>query len=142
MKFIYLKIIFVFMISQFIYSQENIDCIVNYKAEIVECPKETTNAEKYAIVNWDFSEVKDATIKIEIIPILDCFNKEKAVAYKDVFFLNIGNDENGITGSKKLIHVEMMSKCFKWRVIFTKTNCEKISDWQYHYFISVTSYKK
>jgi hypothetical protein len=130
------------MISQFIYSQENIDCNVNYKAEIVECPKETTNAEKYATVNWDFSEVKDASIKIEIVPILDCFNKEKAVAYKDAIFLNIGNAENGIIGSKKLIHVEMMSKCFKWRVIVTKTNCEKISDWQYHYFISVTDYKK
>ena len=142
MKFIDFKIIFVFMISQFIYSQENIDCNVNYKAEIVECPKETTNAEKYAIVNWDFSEVKDASIKIEIIPILDCFNKEKATRYKDVIFLNIGSDENGIVGSKKLIHTEMMSKCFKWRVIVTKTNCEKISDWQYHYFISVTSYKK
>jgi hypothetical protein len=142
MKFIYLKIIFVFMISQFIYSQENRDCNVNYKAEIVECPKETTNAEKYATVNWDFSEVKDASIKIEIVPTLDCFNKEKAVRYKETIFLNIGNDENGITGSKKLIHTEMMSKCFKWRVIVNKTNCEKISDWQYHYFISVTSIKK
>ena len=142
MKFIDFKIIFVFMISQFIYSQENVDCNANYKAEIVECPKETTNAEKYAIVNWDFSEVKDASIKIEIVPILDCFNKDKAISYKDVVFLNIGSDENGIVGSKKLIHTEMMSKCFKWRVIVTKTNCEKISDWQYHYFISVTSYKK
>ena len=142
MKFIDFKVFLLFMISHFIYSQENIDCNVNYKTDIVECPKETTNAEKYVIVNWDFSEVKDASIKIEIVPILDCFNKEKAVAYKDVIFLNIGNDENGITGSKKLIHTEMMSKCFKWRVIVTKTNCEKISDWQYHYFISVTSYKK
>ncbi len=130
------------MISQFIYSQENTNCNVNYKAEIVECPKETTNAEKYAIVNWDFSEVVDASIKIEIVPILDCFNKDNAVSYKDAIFLNIVIDENGIIGSKKLIHVEMMSKCFKWRVIVTKTNCEKISNWQYHYFIPVTDYKK
>jgi hypothetical protein len=45
------------MISQFINSQENINCNVNYKAEIIECPKETTNAEKYGIINQDFSEV-------------------------------------------------------------------------------------
>lgn len=123
------------MISQFIYSQENIDCNANYKAEIAEYTKEDVYSDKFAIVNWDFSEVKDASIKIEIVPILDCFHKEKAVTYKDTFILNIGNAENGIAGSKILSHLEMMSKCFKWRVIVNKTNCEKISDWQYHNFI-------
>ena len=123
------------MISQFIYSQENTNCNANYKAEITEYKKENTYSDKFAIVNWDFSEVKHASIKIEIVPISDCFNKEKAVAYIDTIFLNIGNAENGITGSKILSHLEMMSKCFKWRVIITKKDCEKISDWQYHYFI-------
>ncbi|EMY3477147.1 hypothetical protein AAIP31_000335 [Flavobacterium psychrophilum] len=142
MKFIYLQITFIFMISQFIYSQENTNCNVKYKTEVTEYTKQDVYTDKFALVNWDFSDVKEAAIKIEIVPILDCFNKEKAIEYKDPFFISIGNTENGVTGSKVLIHTEMMSKCFKWRVIITKTNCEKTSDWQYYYFISVTNYKK
>ena len=136
MKNNWLNIVFILVFSQFVIAQSDNSCVLNYKAELTASPIEARNSEKYAVLDWDFSSIKDAAIKIEVLPINDCFKKEKALSFKNVIILNIDNKENKLVGSKKLMHLEMLSKCFKWRVFITKGNCQKVSDWQYHSFIN------
>jgi hypothetical protein len=50
-------------------------CDYIYKAEVIPSPDETSNADKFATLNWDFSKIiaNLKTIEIEIQPIFDCY---------------------------------------------------------------------
>ncbi|MCL9769910.1 hypothetical protein NAT47_05725 [Flavobacterium sp. HXWNR69] len=89
-----------------------------------------------AKISWDFSKIdlKGKYVAIELVTIYDCFNGENASDFKSQF--TILNKENfKIKGSHDLIHLDLMAKCFKWRIILQGTNGIQVSDWSYFSFL-------
>jgi chaperonin cofactor prefoldin len=112
------------------------DCDYVYKAEVIPSPEQTSNSNKFATLNWDFSKiiVNLKTIEIEIQPIFDCYKSLEAKRLKDIIVINVGKQNNNVSGSKVFKHIEMRNKCFKWRVVLKTDNCEKTSNWKFHSF--------
>lgn len=109
-------------------------CGLNYKIAVAADTKISTN-DIIAVMNWDFTEaIKSAkSIKVELVPINDTFNKEKAVDFKESIFYTITKKNAKLTS--EISHVSLMAKSFKFRVVLVTSNCEKTSDWIYYYFI-------
>ena len=89
-----------------------------------------------AEISWDFSSVdlQKNQVSIEVITIYDCFNGEKGSDFK-AHFLLLNKDNFSVKGSHKLVHLELMAKCFKWRVVVKGKNGEQASDWSYFSFL-------
>lgn len=105
----------------------------NIKVEKLQDPN--FNYIQNATIAWDFStlELNDANLSIEVITILDCFNGEQASDFKQQ--LTVLSEENfSLKGSTQLIHVELMAKCFKWRLVANGTET-RVSDWFYFSFL-------
>lgn len=85
---------------------------------------------------WDFSKIdlKGKQVSIEVVTIYDCFNGEKASDFKSQFTV-LNKDNFKIKGSHELIHLELMAKCFKWRVVVQGTDGKQVSDWSYFSFL-------
>ena len=90
---------------------------------------------KNASIAWDFSglELNTTDISIEVVTILDCFNGAQAAEFKDQF--TVFSKENFTSkGSTQLNHLELMAKCFKWRLV-SKTSDTSVSEWFYFSFV-------
>ena len=90
---------------------------------------------KNASIAWDFTELELNTndISIEVVTILDCFNGVQASEFKDQF--TVFSKENFTSkGSTQLNHLELMAKCFKWRLV-SKTSDTSASEWFYFSFL-------
>ena len=90
---------------------------------------------KNASIAWDFSELELNTtdISIEVVTILDCFNGEQASQFKDQFTI-LSKENFSLKGSTQLIHIELMAKCLKWRLV-AKESETSVSDWFYFSFV-------
>ena len=90
---------------------------------------------KNASIAWDFSELELNTtdISIEVVTILDCFNGEQASQFKDQFTI-LSKENFSLKGSTQLIHIELMAKCLKWRLVVKGTETS-VSDWFYFSFL-------
>ena len=90
---------------------------------------------KNASIAWDFSELELNTtdISIEVVTILDCFNGEQASQFKDQFTI-LSKENFSLKGSTQLIHLELMAKCLKWRLVVKGTETS-VSDWFYFSFL-------
>lgn len=89
-----------------------------------------------AKISWDFSSIDLAKkdVSIEVITIYDCFNGENASDFKET--ISVLSKENFVkNGSRELIHIELMAKCFKWRLVLVENNETKVSDWSYFSFL-------
>jgi len=90
---------------------------------------------KNATITWDFSELElnNTDVSIEVVSILDCFNKEQAVDFKEQFTI-LSKNNFSLKGSKQLNHLELMAKCFKFRLV-ASGNETRVSDWFYLSFV-------
>lgn len=90
---------------------------------------------KNASIAWDFSELElnNTEVSIEVVTILDCFNGEQASQFNDQFTI-LSKENFSLKGSKQLIHIELMAKCFKWRLV-AKGSETSVSDWLYFSFL-------
>ena len=89
-----------------------------------------------AKISWDFStlDLSNKNVSIEVVTIYDCFNGENASDFKET--ISVLNKENFTKqGSRDLIHVELMAKCLKWRLVLVENNQTKVSDWSYFSFL-------
>ena len=89
-----------------------------------------------AKISWDFSglDLSNKNVSIEVVTIYDCFNGENASDFKET--ISVLSKENFVkNGSRELIHVELMAKCFKWRLVLVENNQTKVSDWSYFSFL-------
>lgn len=89
-----------------------------------------------AKISWDFStiDLQGKQVSIEVVTIYDCFNGENASDFKSQFSI-LNKDNFTIKGSHQLIHLDLMAKCFKWRVVVKESNQEQFSDWSYFMFL-------
>ena len=70
-------------------------------------------------------DVRGKEITIEVVSILDCFNGENASDFKSQFSV-LNKDNFSIKGSYQLIHLDLMAKCFKWRVVVSENGKNKL----------------
>ena len=128
----------VFLFLQYGFSQTMLDkndaVFKGVKIESLQDPKfDLINNAK---ISWDFSGIDLAkkNVSIEVITIYDCFNGENASDFKET--ISVLSKENFVkNGSRELIHVELMAKCFKWRLVLVENNQTKVSDWSYISFL-------
>lgn len=88
-----------------------------------------------ASIAWDFSssDLNNRDISIEVVTILDCFNGAQATEFKDQFTI-LSKENFSLKGSAQLIHLELMAKCFKWRLV-AKGSETSVSEWFYFSFV-------
>ena len=128
----------IFLFFQYGFAQTMLDkkdaVIKGVKIESLQDPKfDLINNAK---ISWDFSGIDLAkkNVSIEVITIYDCFNGENASDFKET--ISVLSKENFVKkGSRDLIHIELMAKCFKWRLVLVENNQTKVSDWSYFSFL-------
>ena len=128
----------VFLFFQYGFSQTKLDkndaVLKGVKIENLQDPK--LDFINNAKISWDFSslDLTNKKVSIEVVTIYDCFNGENASDFKET--ISVLNKENFIKqGSRDLIHVELMAKCLKWRLVLVENNQTKVSDWSYFSFL-------
>lgn len=133
----YLLLLFL-IFSSISFSQNNQnDCSFDYKLELkgkeandnLSSPKEA-----FVTFNWDFSTLNfdSEKVTIEIVPVLDCFNEDKATLFTDSFFIKSSDEDFQTKGQKQIKHLELKAKCFRYRVIISNSDCKETSDWKYY----------
>lgn len=128
----------IFLFFQYGFSQTMLDkndaIFKGVKIENLQDPK--LDFINNAKISWDFSslDLTNKTVSIEVVTIYDCFNGENASDFKET--ISVLNKENFTNqGSRDLIHVELMAKCLKWRLVLVENNQTKVSDWSYFSFL-------
>lgn len=128
----------IFLFFQYGFAQTMLDkkdaVIKGVKIESLQDPK--LDFINNAKISWDFSslDLTNKTVSIEVVTIYDCFNGENASDFKETIL--VLNKENFTKqGSRDLIHVELMAKCLKWRLVLVENNQTKVSDWSYFSFL-------
>lgn len=128
----------IFLFFQYGFSQTTLDkndaILKGVKIENLQDPKfDYINNAK---ISWDFStlDLINKNVSIEVVTIFDCFNGENASDFKES--IQVLNKANFVKkGSRELIHLELMAKCFKWRLVLVENNQTKVSDWSYVSFL-------
>ena len=128
----------IFLFFQYGFAQTMLDkndaVIKGVKIESLQDPK--LDFINNAKISWDFStlDLSNKNVSIEVVTIYDCFNGENASDFKET--ISVLNKENFTKqGSRDLIHVELMAKCLKWRLVLVENNQTKVSDWSYFSFL-------
>ena len=128
----------IFLFFQYGFAQTMLDkkdaVIKGVKIESLQDPK--LDFINNAKISWDFSslDLTNKTVSIEVVTIYDCFNGENASDFKET--ISVLNKENFTKqGSRDLIHVELMAKCLKWRLVLVENNQTKVSGWSYFSFL-------
>lgn len=92
--------------------------------------------DKFVNFKWDISKLsQNDEISIEVVKIFDCFNAIEGNQVDTYTFLNLKNEELLNKNSFKILHITMVAKCFKWRVIVKSDSCTKQTDWNYYSFL-------
>lgn len=136
--------IFLFLLTFFAFSQEIKGCKFDYKLNLISGGDNEINlTEAFVSLDWDFSKIKEknASISIEIVPILDCFKDENAILFKDEILIKIDSKDFLKKDKKTLKHIDLMSKCFKYRVVINSNNCKEISDWKFYSYFNFNTTK-
>ena len=128
----------IFLFFQYGFAQTMLDkkdaVIKGVKIESLQDPKfDYINNAK---ISWDFSniDITNKKVSIEVVTIYDCFNGVNATDFKET--INVLSDENfSVSGSRDLIHLDLLAKCFKWRVLSYENGETKISQWSYFSFL-------
>lgn len=128
----------IFLFFQYGFSQTMLDkndaIFKGVKIENLQDPK--LDFINNAKISWNFStlDLTNKTVSIEVVTIYDCFNGESASDFKET--ISVLNKENFTNqGSRDLIHVELMAKCLKWRLVLVENNQTKVSGWSYFSFL-------
>jgi len=135
MKKIFLLAIFYFVSSSYAQNRiENTSPLLK-KIKVEKVQDTNFNFVQNASVSWDFTgqDLNNTDLSIEVVTILDCFNGEQASEFKDQFTI-LSKEGFSLVGNTQLNHIELMAKCFKWRLV-AKTSDTAVSDWFYFSFV-------
>lgn len=131
-----LLLLLVFSSLSFSQSNQN-NCNFEYDLVLSNTQNDINNAQTAVVtLNWDFSKIdfKTTDVKIEIVPNLDCLNQSSVPQLKDPIFLEIDSKNFKSKDSKTFNHIDMMAKCFKYRVVINSKSCNEISEWKHYNF--------
>jgi hypothetical protein len=135
MKKIFLLAIFYFVSSGYAQNRIENNSPLLKKIKVDNVQDTNFNFVQNASISWDFSgqELSNTDLSIEVVTILDCFNGEQASEFKDKFTV-LSKEGFSLVGNTQLNHLELMAKCFKWRLV-SKTSETAVSDWFYFSFV-------
>ena len=122
-------------IPTFVIAQKsNNNCDFNFEIAAVSANKIGVS-DLIAKINWDFNEAlkSSKSIVVEVVPIIDCYKSEDATDFKKNILYTI-NSQNA-KSTVEVSHLNLMTKCFKFRVILKTASCEKTTDWTYYNFV-------
>lgn len=136
MKRLYLFCVFVCI--SFNVNAQNTEnpCNFQFSTEVVKCGDEVANHLRFATLKWDFTDVStaQATTKIEIVPILDCWEEINGKQFRDMVTIDI--DAAHLKGQTEITLRNLTAKCFKWRTVITSQGgCVTETIWKYHSFL-------
>ncbi|AWM12613.1 hypothetical protein DI487_01160 [Flavobacterium sediminis] len=134
-KIFFILLFLIGLYSGFSQSKTN-KCKFNFSFEVLNSKENMSPKDEYVSLNWDFSKLnlKKDLVEIEIVPILDCFNGLDATDLRDVVTIKSTDKDFKSTEERKIRHLELMSKCFKYRLIVRNNNCSETSEWKYFSF--------
>lgn len=129
-----------FVLSAFLIEAQTTknNCEFNYQIDVLPAQSDVLSSLQEGQMSWDFSKIKlnkDSVITIEVLPIFDCFNGQNASDFKEIIIIKSSDSKFKSKGGYLFKHLDLMSKCFKWRVLIKSSNCEEISDWKYYSFL-------
>jgi len=135
-KYLLLLILF---LSFSVFSQEKTtNCKFEFDLKLKGSEDNLANPKEASVdLNWDFSKLNlnKTKVTIEIVPVLDCFNDLNASNLKDVITVEVSSKEFKSKDSKNIKHLDLMAKCFKYRVVLASSDCNDTTDWKfYSYF--------
>ena len=111
-------------------------CNFEYSVEAQKNPEGLDYENRFVNFKWDISELSsDESVSIEIVKIFDCFSGIDGTQTEVYTLLNLKSKDLINKNSLKIKHVEMIAKCFKWRVVLKSDSCLEEKDWNYYSFI-------
>lgn len=140
MKKNYLQLLLFLIICNFSFAQNKTNFTVeNFKINLIESPVSTSYIDTYAKVKWDSNLVNKnntlSKIYLEIVPIMDCWNRLDAKDLKSTIFLDLKSVSKNNINEYIINHKDLLSKCFKWRIRFVGKQGNQMTSWNYHLFI-------
>lgn len=140
MKKIYFKLLLILLVCNFSYAQTKTNfTLENFKINLIESSASTPYVDTYANIKWDSNLVNKNTslgkIYLEIVPIMDCFNSLDAKDFKKTIFVELKSESAKKVNNHMITHVNLGSKCFKWRIRFVGKQGNQMTTWNYHLFI-------
>ena len=118
-------------------AQENkSSCNFEYSVKAEKSPEGLEYEDRFVNFKWDISKLSsNDEISIEIVKIFDCFKGIDGSQSETYTLLNLKSEDLLDENSFKVKHVEMIAKCFKWRVILKSNSCLEQTDWNYYSFL-------
>ncbi|CAM3774179.1 hypothetical protein FLGE108171_14550 [Flavobacterium gelidilacus] len=137
MKVKILLALLLFITSININAQETeLVCDFEYFIQAKEFIEELNPEVKIVNFKWDFSKLSASDqVSLEIIKIYDCSAGLDAIQTLKYEIINLKSKDFIDLKELKIKHIDMMAKCFKWRVIVKSEKCLKQSDWNYYSFL-------
>ena len=135
MKKILLLVLFYFVSAGYAQNKIENNSPLLGKIKVEKLQDANFNFIQNASISWNFSQIElnNAALSIEVVTILDCFNGEQASEFKDQFTI-LSKESFSLVGTTQLNHLELMAKCFKWRLV-AKASDTAVSDWFYFSFV-------
>ena len=134
MKKIYAFIFFVCSISQSFCQEQKFE----EKFQInVNCEVTDSGSAYYTDAKLTVKLLNDYSI--EIIPILDCFNSFEATNLKESIVFKLDKKNVNVKNEDTVFiikHLDIIAKCFKWRVIASSNGLVELSDWKMFNFVN------
>lgn len=111
-------------------------CNFEYKINAEKNPEGLNYKDRFVNFNWDISKIApNDSISIEIVKIYDCFIGLDGTQTQEYKILNLKSKDLLGKNSFKIMHADMVAKCFKWRVIMNSSTCLEQTDWNYYNYI-------
>lgn len=112
-------------------------CKFDYSVKALKSSESLSYKDRFVEFTWDISKISNENdqIKIEITPIYDCYNGINGTQTNKSTFLDLKSEDLKNKSSVSIKHVDMLAKCFKWRVILQAENCLEETEWNYYTFI-------
>lgn len=111
-------------------------CDFEYSIKAEKFIEKSNPEDKIVNFKWDFSKFSASDqVSLEIIKIYDCSAGLDGIQTLKYEIINLKSKDFIDLKVLKIKHIDMMAKCFKWRVIVKSEKCLKKSDWNYYSFL-------
>ncbi|NMH26682.1 hypothetical protein [Flavobacterium silvaticum] len=123
-----------FITGSLCFGQTSNPCNLQYKIKAIN-GDEASNARRSVKLDWDFTAAlaSGASVKIEIVPVKDCWETDNATQFRETAFYPI-TQENAVSSASYTI-ANFRTKCFKWRVVLDVATCHEESAWTFQSII-------
>lgn len=111
-------------------------CSFEYSIVSEKNPEGLDYEDRFVNFKWDISKMSPSDeVSIEIVKIYDCFTGINGIQTEAYTLLNLKNKNLINKNSFEIKHVDILAKCFKWRVVLKSDTCLEQTDWNYYSYL-------